>query len=436
MKYIHKKLANGMNVFLMPSTEAESVTYTVYIKVGSRYEEFKQAGVAHFLEHVFFKGSKLYTSAAALTAAADSIGAEWNAGTSKESTEYYIRGSKKHFDFMFTLLTDMLQTPFFDAAEIEKEKGAIVEEIRMHRDNLPRRSEEGLENAMWPDSRLGSEIAGSEQSVKGMTRKDIVAFREKWYVPGNMIIGVAGNFDQKKVFAKIKAAWGRLPKRSVPKIPAPGRYRKAEVLARRGPTIAIEKRPSEQMNISIGFPTAGKAEKERSRILSVLSVILGGGMSSRLFLNVRESKGLAYSIYSSNDNYSDAGMFFVSAGVRTADVSAAIMAINEELRRIAEVPVPRAELQKAKEQIKGHTALRLEDSQSRLDFIIGGFASRGEVKLPEQVMKEIDAVTARHVQAMARKLFTSRSLVLSAVGSAADKATLRAALQSLDKKAK
>lgn len=429
MNYKHTTLKNGLNIFLLPLKDAESVSYTIYTKVGSRYENPKHAGIAHFLEHLFFKGSKQYPSAEALSAAVDAIGGEWNASTGKEVTEFYIKSAKSSFNFTFNLLTDMLQNPLFDEGEIEREKGVIIEEMRMYRDNLPNVSQENLEKAMWPGTKMGDTIIGTEESIKGITRKEIVEFWNTWYTPQNMIVGVSGNFDLPKTMAKIKQTWGSKPATPLPKLPKTGIFAKKELQKRTGPQFSFEKRATEQVNMAMGFATEGFQDK-RSSALRVLASVLGGGMSSRLFLNVRERKGLAYTVYATNDNYVGAGMFMVYAGVRADSAEKAIDAIRLELQSVATTKLSDAELRKSKEFIKGHTALRLEDPQSKLDFLVGRFIAYGSVKLPKQVLKEIEEVSAKQIMTAAQSIFKLSNAALSIVAPKQNDAAYKKAFTS------
>jgi predicted Zn-dependent peptidase len=415
MKHIYKKLPNGLNVFLLPLKDAESVTVTVLTHVGSRYEDPNKAGMSHYLEHVFFKGSKKYPTAQILSEAVDAIGGDWNAMTSKETTEFYIRAAKQNFDKVFEILTDMLQNPLFDRAELEREKGPIIEEMKMYFDNPAHQVEVNLDKTMWAGSLLGGEIAGSEKTLKSITREDILSFLNKWYVPENMVFGVAGNFNTSEVMKKIQKAWGSLPKAKTPKMPRTAIPSPTELRNRCKTLFAFEKRPIEQTNISIGFQSYGFKDK-RLPVLSVLSAILGGGASSRLFIKVREQLGLAYSVYASNDFYQGVGMFTINAGVRSESADAALKAINIELKDLVKNGASQTELNRVKEQLKGRIAIRLEDSQSKLDFLISRFVNSGDFRTPEGVMKAIDAVTLKQVHEVASEIFNPKKMVVSVIG--------------------
>jgi predicted Zn-dependent peptidase len=422
MKYKHKKLKNGLNVFLMPLQDAESVSYNAYVKVGSRYEDPKQAGIAHFLEHLFFKGSLKYPTAALMAEAVDGMGGKTNAGTGKEYTEYYIQVAKKNFEKAFDLHTDMMLHPLFDAKEIEKEKGVIIEEMRMYRDDYNSVAGENLEKMTWPKSKLGDPIIGTEKTVMGINSDDIIAFRDAWYVPGNMTIGIAGNFNEKKVMAKIMKTWGMLPERKIPKMPRTGTVLKTAV--QKNTEFSLEHKAIEQSNVIIGFRTKGHKEKNGPAI-SVLSSILGGGMSSRLFMQVRDRRGLAYFINAGHDRYIDTGSFVINAGLRTTSVPEGIRAIIEEIMDVMKQGVKPDELMKAKNSIRGRSALSLENPQSKLEYAISRFLVHGDVQTFEQAMAKIDAVTMQQVLKVAREIFNPKSMAVSIVGPISDKAELR-----------
>ena len=412
MKYTHKKYDNGLNLFLLPLKDAESVVFTIMVKVGSRYEEEKLAGITHFLEHMFFKGSKKYPTAELISTSVDAIGGDWNAMTGKETTEFYIRASKKNFKFIFELLTDMLHNPLFDVAEMEREKGVIFEEMKMYRDNPRSRAEENLDRAMWPNTRLGEEIIGDESSLKGIAQDDLFNYWRTWYVPANMVLGVAGNFDEKLAESLIKKTWGALPKQKVSKMFWSDQVKINSSAATR---MIFESRKIEQTSISLGFISYAHADK-RIPALRLLSSIIGGGMSSRLFMKLREKMGLAYSIYAYNEGYYETGMFMINAGLKHDSVDKALSVIGEELKALVKIKVTEAELKKTKEQSKGRMALGLEDPQSKLDFIIGQFVMTGKVLTTEEVYRRLDKVTVADVQNVAKEIFSSKRMALSAVG--------------------
>src|SRR3989344_1618883 len=209
-------LKNGLTVLKVPIKGAQSVLVDMFVKVGSRNEEKRLSGISHFLEHVFFKGSKKYPTAQELSHALDAIGAEYNANTGKEHTQYYIKAAKKHLPFIFEIVTDMLQNPVFDAAEIEREKGVIIEEINMYEDTPIRHVEDVLEEIMWKDQPLGRNIAGTREVIRKITRQDILDYVGTFYQPKNMVVAVSGNFGGEVLDKLIQKHWSKLPSNKFP----------------------------------------------------------------------------------------------------------------------------------------------------------------------------------------------------------------------------
>ncbi|MBI4363634.1 MAG: insulinase family protein [Candidatus Doudnabacteria bacterium] len=379
-----------------------------FIKVGSRYEEARLSGVSHFLEHLHFKGSKNYPTAKKLSETIDAIGGEFNANTGKEHTQYFIRAAYEHLPLVFDVLTDMLQHPLFDLREIEREKGVIIEEINMYKDNPQVHIESLFEEGLWPDCALGADIAGKVETIRAMKRSDILAYREKYYQPSNMIIAVAGNFKQEQVVKLAEDFWQKLPFK---KTNGP----KAVIEPKKGSRLRIENKPTEQAHMIVGF----KAYPYRHRNnypLRVLSSILGGGMSSRLFIRVRERMGLAYYVGTSFNNYLDAGNFIVQAGLKISSAEKALEVILEELRKVKDNGITNGELKKSKEYLKGKIALALEDPQDKLEWYLGQEAFLARIRTIKQTFEAIDRVTLEQVKNVARDLIRNDRLNLALIG--------------------
>ena len=408
MNYKRKEYANGLNLLTVHVPEAESVVMTVYVKVGSRYEADSVAGVAHFLEHVFFKGSRNYPYPSSISSLVDSIGGDFNASTSKENTEFYIRASKDHFDLIFDVLTDMILNPLFPEEELEKEKGVVIEEINMYQDSPGAQVESNLENIMWPGSPLGREIIGTKETITALARKQVYDFKNKFYQPGNILLGVAGNFDERKVTRKVERTWGTLtPKKT-------GTLKKV-VDKQSAPALHIEFKPTKQAHLALGFKSF-EHDNPKNPAAFLLASILGGSMSSRLFMNIREQKGLAYYIRASNGAYFHTGSFTIHAGLKIGSTKEALREILLELRKVKSEIIVDTELQKAKDYIKGKVALGLEDTHQKLDWVLDSFAVRERVKTPQEFFEQIDAVTAKDVQNIANEIFRNERMSLALVG--------------------
>src|SRR3989344_1501009 len=406
--YKKQILKNGLTILKVPVKGAHSVLLDVFVKVGSRQETPQINGISHFLEHLFFKGSAKYPTAQDLSHALDEIGAEYNANTGKEHTQYYIKAAKKHLPFIFDVLTDMLQRPAFAEAEIEREKGVIIEEINMYEDTPMRHVEDVLEEVMWPDQPLGRNIAGTKDVIRKIKRRDFLDYVSAYYQPQNMILAVSGAYDERALDKMIAQMWGRVKNQRSP------RWRKA-VEKQTVPSIQIAPKKTEQLHLALGFRSYDYNHPSYITQL-VLATILGGGMSSRLFDEIREKRGLAYYVKAAPSNYQDTGLFVIQAGVRQGSLTESIKVIISELKRIRDVSVPDRELNKAREYIKGTLTLSLEDSEALLGWYLDQIAFRHKVLEPDEAFAAVDKVTAEAIQKLAKDIFQSSKLNLAVVG--------------------
>lgn len=408
MKYNKKILSNGLTVVTVPSSDAESVVVDFFVKTGSRSESLKENGISHFLEHFLFKGTKKYPSTLAITELVDAVGGEMNANTGKEHTQYYIKAKSTHLALIFEILSDMLQHPLLDKEELEREKGVIVEEINMYKDMPMAEIDNVLERTMWPGEALGRDIGGSKQSVTKFSKEMFETYMGKFYQPGNMILGIGGKFSEKELQKLIQKYWQKIPNKRIPK------WQKAVDRQNRA-RVSVEFKETEQAHFSLGFKGINYNDKRNAAAL-VLSVILGGGMSSRLFTEVRERRGLAYYIRANNSNYQDTGVFQIGSGVQVQNVQEALKVVISELKKITEVPVPEKELNKAKEYLKGKNTLSLEDNQSKLDWYLSQIAFQKKIHSPQDSYAEVDRVTSAAVQKLAKELFVSSKATLAVIG--------------------
>ncbi len=408
MKFTKKILKNGLTVIEVPSSDAESVVVDFFVKTGSRSETSKENGISHFLEHFLFKGTKKYPTALAISSLIDSIGGEMNANTGKEHTQYYIKAASKHLPLIFEVLTDMVQNPLLDSAELEREKGVIVEEINMYKDTPMYEIENILESSMWPKDTLGRDIAGTKETVTKFTREMFLDYINRHYQTPNMILGVSGKYSQKTLNDLITKHWIKYPRKRY--------FGWEKVTDKQGSyRLKVQYKETEQAHLVFGFKGFAYGDK-RNSAQSVLSAILGGGMSSRLFTEVREKRGLAYYVRASGGAYQDTGVFNVGAGVQIIKIEEAIEVILKELARIKTEKVELAELTKAKDYIKGRSILALEDNQVRLDWFLEACAFKPKILIPEEVFKKIDAVTAEDIQKVAKDLFQKNKMTLAIIG--------------------
>jgi predicted Zn-dependent peptidase len=418
--YQLKKLANGLTVLLVPSHDAQSVVVDLFVKTGSRSETAKEQGISHFLEHFLFKGTKRYPTAMAISEIVDGLGGEMNANTGKEHTQYFMKVAHQHFPVVFDILTDMLQQPLLDDEELQREKGVILEELNMYRDTPMYEIENVLEETMWPKDTLGRNIIGTPATIKGMTRQMFAQYMGQHYHPGNMIIAIAGKFNSGEVSRAIAKHWGKLPK-SKPTRVVPVTEKQTV------PRLKVEYKATDQAHLMLGFRSFGVNDKRTTTAL-VLATILGGGMSSRLFHEVRERRGLAYYVRARTGSYLDTGTFVVSSGVQVDKVDEALTVIREQLVRIKTELVTEKELAKAKSFLQGQTVLALEDLQARMDWYLEQVAFRKTVESPEAMFAKIAKVTPKQVQAVAQDLFKKQGLTLAIIGPYKDAAKFKAHL--------
>ncbi len=414
-------LENGLRVILAPLPAFRSVTAIVLCGAGSRYEKKNTNGISHFLEHMFFKGTKKRPSASDISHALDEIGADYNAYTGKETTGYYIKSASQHLPLLLDMLSDMLWNSKFDEAEIEKERGVIIEELNLYEDTPMRRVAEIYEQLLWGDQPLGWDIGGEKDVIRKLTRDDFKKYIDARYVPNNMVVAVSGDFVRDKTLAVIKSKFGvHKPHDVAGFLPVSENQQKPEAI--------VTYKKTDQAHLVLGFRGFKLGHPDRYNA-AILATILGGGMSSRLFLNVREKRGLAYYVRAENDSYMDTGSLVASAGVDLKRIDDAIKVILDQFAEIAKHPVEAKELKKAKEYIKGKVILAWEDSRA----IAAGYGTdellEGKVRTMEDFLKSVDLVMAEDVQRVAEFLFTNSKLNLAVIGPFREKARFQKILK-------
>jgi predicted Zn-dependent peptidase len=353
-------LPSGLRVLTADMPTVQSVTCFVMLAAGSRYEHAENRGIAHFAEHMFFKGTERRPTAKDIATEVDAIGGEFNAFTGKEYTGYYIRCAADDRDQALDVLVDMLRNSKFDSEELEREKGVILEEMNMYFDT-PRDYIGALyEELMFGDNPLGWETLGTRDTIKAATRETFTDYVDTWYRPDRMVVGVAGNIGP-GLQARVEDLLGDLDGKA-PAGPSP-----VEIPNGSGPLIRVHHKASDQAHISIGVPSYPLQHPDRYA-LQLLATVLGSGMSSRLFTEVRERRGLAYYVYAINHSYTDAGSLYSQAGVDINRIDDAVTTIANELRRIADEPVGPDELEKARGLAKGRFVLQTESPQGLIMF--------------------------------------------------------------------
>lgn len=406
--YQEHTLQNGLRILLVPVNSFQSVSMGVFVNVGSRYESRSQAGLSHLIEHMVFKGTERRPSARSIAEAIEGIGGVSNAYTSQDITVYYAKVASAHSQTAVDVLADLVRHPLFEAGELEKERYVIGEEINMMYDSPDDWAGILVDQVLWPDHPLGQNIAGSHESLAGISREALLAYYQAGYHPHNMLVAIGGAFDPDEIMANLNATLGDWQ-------PAARPAYAAAPAAPAAPRWFIEDRPIEQAHLCLALPGLPRTHPDRYA-LSVLNTILGEGMSSRLFLNIREERGLAYAIDSSLNLLQDTGVMVVYAGVDPERSAEALQAILEELERLRQEPPPPAELNKAREYLKGRLVLGLEDSFSRASWVAYQAMFMDHIKTPAEVQQAYDAVTAGAVQAVAQQLLQPSACCLAAVG--------------------
>lgn len=395
----------------MPIPGVESVTAMILCKTGSRNETLKQAGISHVLEHMVFKGTAKYPTPMAIAEAVDSIGAEQNAFTSKEYTGYYITSAAKHLGLTLDIQSQMLTAPLLPQEDLNREREVIVEEINMYEDQPMAMASELFENLMYDGSSMGRLIIGTKETVRATTSIDLREYMTRWYRGGNMLIVVAGkvgeNKEQEQRISKLlEEKFGGMGEGPIDKYETVAKYGKAAAKHYR--------RKTEQAHFVMGVPGL-RVNDPRRYALQMGQVILGGGMSSRLFNEIREKRGLAYYVKADLDSNSDCGYLSVRAGVTLEKLSEAMKVVKEEMLKLAGT-ITQAELSKAKEFILGHMPLSLEGSMDTAQFFGIRALLLNEIRQPEEVKEKIEKITLEEVKKVLNELIKEKLIRSVVVG--------------------
>ncbi len=416
MNFKKKTLKNGLRIVVVPVKGAPSVTVMSMVEAGSEYETREKNGISHFLEHMFFKGTENRPKSIDIAKEFDGMGAINNAFTSNEVTAYHGKASPHNFEKILDIISDMYLNPTFPEAEMEKEKGVILEEIHMYEDMPQRVVHEVFQSLLYGDTPSGWSILGPEDNIKSMKREDFLNYRKAHYVAGKTMIVVAGDVDPKKVFNKVEQKFKHIAVGKILK-------KKKIVENQTKPALHIKHKETDQTHLVLGVRSFSLHDKRMST-LKVLSVILGNGMSSRLFQKMREDLGICYYVRSGINDLSDHGNFIVSAGVDKSRIGAAVEGILDEIKKIKETKVSNDELQKAKDYLVGHMYLGLESSDDLAGFYGFQEIMREDIKTPKEIEKEIRAVTSEHIKKLAGQLFVDKNLNMAIVGNIQDSSQL------------
>ncbi|MDR2462780.1 MAG: insulinase family protein [Verrucomicrobiales bacterium] len=401
---------------LCPMPRVESVAVGLWFGVGSLMEPRGLHGGAHFLEHLLFKGTRK-RNALEISRAIESRGGDLNAFTGEEMTCYYARLAADELELALEVLFDMLWSSTFPREEVERERGVILEELRMYEDQPASLVMERLNQALWPEYGIGRPITGTPESVAGMRRAGLMEFWRRHYAPESLVVSVAGGVERQRVRALLMK-YLRTPRRYAGEEVPPYRPLTVNKIA-----LAPVSRPVQQCHVALGVRAYPKADRRRYA-LKLLSVMLGENMSSRLFQTVRERHGLAYSIQSTTAHFRETGAFYVQAGVDTAQLGKALALTARELRKMAALTVSARELRQAKDYLTGQIKLHLESTSNRMMWMGESLIGLGRMVQPGELLDELARVTAAEVRAVARELFRPGRMALSVVGPEVDQKLL------------
>lgn len=414
-------LKNNLRLVTVPMPSVESVTVMVGIGAGSRYETKRINGLFHFMEHMAFKGTKKRPSALAISSEVDGVGGEFNAFTSKEITAYYIKLNAQHKELAFDILSDMLTNSLFGQEEIDREKGVIIEELNMYEDTPTRKVWELFERLLYGDNPMGWDIGGEKKSIQSIRRKDFLAYLNRLYFSQNMVVSVAGKQNEAETIKLTEKYFGGL-KGSGKK------QTKAIKLDQKKIKTKLVYKKTEQAHFCLGVPGFWYSHPDRF-VLGTLATILGGGMSSRLFIQIRERRGLAYYVSCSPDFFTDSGYLLVRAGVRLKKIDEAIKVTLQEFQDLSKQKVTPKELTKSKEFLKGRMLLALEDSGRVASRYSGQLLLEKKIRTPQETVKLIDKITPDDIQRVAREILSPEKLNLAIVGPFKDKARFKKLLK-------
>ncbi len=406
--YQRTVLDNQLRVLTAAMPHSTSVAMTVSVGAGSRYEPDELAGLSHFLEHLLFKGTKSWPTARLVSEAIEGVGGVMNASTDREITVFWCKVARPHFQPAFAVLLDLLLNPLLDPEEMEKEREVIQEELRMTYDYPSHRVDLLIDELLWPEQAMGRDVGGTADSVNHIRVDDVREYLRRQYNPANVVVAVAGNIDHNQVVELARQAtedWS--PGDSLDWEPVGADHRA-------GPVVRVEQKRADQAHICLGLPGISLTDPDRYALL-VLNGILGEGMSSRLFLSLREDQGLAYDVASSLNHFRDCGSLVVYCGVEPKKTREAVPAVVRELDGMRR-PVPLPELNKAREFAKGRLLLRMEDTRAVAAWLGGQEMLLGKVATVDDTVRKIDAVTVADVSRVAERLIDPDRLRLAVVG--------------------
>jgi len=405
-------LSNGLRVLVSPMPHSRSICLSMFIGTGSRYETAAESGISHFIEHLCFKGTERRRTAKEISVAIEAVGGVLNGGTDKELTLYWCRVACLHFFLALDVLADMLCHSRFDSQDIDKERQVIIEEINLSMDSPQHRAGMLIDELLWPNQPLGRDVAGSRETVAGLTRQDILNYFGHQYLANNIVISISGNITPEEAVAKVEETFADLH-RGMPRPWYPADDHQES------PQLCVEVRDTEEAHLYLAVRGLSLGHPDRFA-LSLLNVVLGGGMSSRLYTEIREKRALTYAIHSSVNQFLDSGSLSIYAAVAPKNLFTTVEAIVEELSRLKAAPIPDAELSKAKELCKGRLLLRMEEPPSVANWLGAQELLLGQVLSLDEVTAAIDSIQASELERLAGELLVTEKLNLAVVGPSGD----------------
>ena len=410
--YTKTTLPNGLRVVTHDMKDRDSIALGFWIGVGGRHEEDRVKGAAHFLEHILFKGSKKYPCEVIKTSI-EGVGGTLNAFTSEEQTCFYAKIPTKYLKKTFDVLADMVVHPSIADPDIAKEKTVVVEEIKMYRDLPQYAVMELLDGLLWPDHPLGKNLAGTPETVTALSREDIKGFHKNYYIPGNIVIAACGNLDHAQITRLARERFGKLPREAQPT------YLKADN-SQSKPRINLFPKKIEQMHLALGIIGYDENHKER-HALNLLSVILGGNMSSRLFVEIREKRGLAYSISCMARTMHDTGVFLIRAGVDNQKLIETVTVILSELDKVKRGGVTDDEFTRGRDYLLGQMLLSLEDTMEHMLWIGDTVISQNKTKTLKSLIADFQKIKKEDIRRVAREILKPGRYNLAVVGPLTDR---------------
>ncbi|MCH8244408.1 insulinase family protein [Patescibacteria group bacterium] len=407
------KLKSGLRVLTIPQQNTRTVTVLLLVGTGSKYEEKRTNGISHFLEHMFFKGTKKRPTPLDIAGPIENVGGVLNAFTSQDLTGYYIKVDASHVDLALGMVADIFLNSLMPSPEIQKEKGVVIEEINMRKDSPMTHVADLWDQFLYKDQPAGWDVAGTKESVSRLTRNDLFSYMKSQYVAKNTVVCVAGNIVEKKIIKNVQKLFSQVSTKDFKRRPKVQETQKQ-------PEVLLEFRKTGQTQIALGSRGYTLSHKDRFA-QEILAVILGGGMSSRLFMEIREKLGLAYYIRTVSELSPDTGYLATFAGLKNENVQKALKVIMKEYRKLAAKKVSLKELRNAKDRMKGQMALSLESSDAKAEFYGIQEILENHFFTPEEVYDRIEKVKVSDIQRVARNLFAGKNLNLVVLGPFKDK---------------